>query len=293
MNWAAVLPGSWLATVLAALVGALVGGWLSKLAYRMPLRMEQAWAEQCREWLGQQVEQSDLVLPNAALASPHIRPLGPSVCPHCNVRLHLRQQVPLLSWLVLGRRCAFCRSAIPLRYPLTEVAGALLFGLCAYVFGVGVPGLLLMAFLATLLLLACIDLRASLLPDSLTLPLLWAGLLVNASPYALTGLSDAVLGAAGGYLVLWLIFHGFRLATGREGMGHGDFKLLAALGAWLGATALPMLLLGASIAGVVVGLGLIVCGKATRGQPQPFGPYLALAGIVALFVHGWAPLGHG
>ncbi|MEI2415253.1 A24 family peptidase [Orrella sp. JC864] len=285
-------PGSLAAAALAVLAGLLAGGWLTKLAYRIPLLMERAWAEQCREWLGQSAGQP-LALPNAALSDAQIRLRDPSACPDCQVRLPLRQQAPVLGWLMLGRRCAYCRAAISWRYPLTETACGVLFGLCAYVFGAGWLGWILMAFLAVLLLLAAIDLHTGLLPDCLTLPLLWAGLLLNASGHGLTGLHDAVLGAAGGYLFLWLVFHGFRLATGREGMGHGDFKLLAALGAWLGAAALPWLLLGASLAGIVVGVALVATGRASRGQALPFGPYLAAGGMLMLFLGGHAPALHG
>lgn len=275
------------AVPLAAVAGLCVGGWLTRVAPRMPLLMEHAWAEQCRDWLGH---------PHSGAPEPAHPPLrlrDPSVCPHCRVRLPLRRQVPLLSWAMLGGRCAACRARIGWHYPATELACAVLFALCAYVFGATWLALAAMGFVATLLLLAMIDLRSSLLPDSLTLPLLWAGLLLNASGYGLTSLHDAVWGAAGGYLFLWLLFHAFRFVTGREGMGYGDFKLLGALGAWLGASALPWLLLGASVAGAAVGLALLAAGRVGRSQPLPFGPYLALGGLALLFLGGYLPAHHG
>lgn len=274
------------AVPLAVLAGLFVGGWLTKLAPRMPLLMEHAWAEQCREWWGQASD------PASPAAHPP-RLYEPSACAHCHVRLPLRQQVPLLGWLMLGGRCAYCRADIGWHYPATEIACALLFALCVLVFGPSWLALAAIGYMTVLALLTLVDLRSSLLPDTLTLPLLWAGLLLNGSGYGLTTLQDSVWGAAGGYLFLWLLFHGFRLVTGREGMGYGDFKLLAALGAWLGATSLPWLLLGASITGAVVGIALTVTGKVGRGQPLPFGPYLAAGGMIMLLLNGYWAMGHG
>ncbi|WP_313624582.1 A24 family peptidase [Achromobacter sp.] len=259
---------------IAALAGLFVGNWLTLLTFRLPRMMEREWQAQCLEAVGKP--------PPAG----HYGLLSPaSQCPACNAPVGWKGRLPLLGWLLSGGRCASCKSPIGWRYPVIELLTCALFAACAVRFGATPLALMAMGLSATLVALAWIDFESTLLPDVLTQPLVWAGLLVNLFD-AFTSLQMAVAGAVAGYVFLWVIFHVFRLLTGREGMGHGDFKLLAALGAWFGIGALPMVLLGASLVGVLVGGALTLSGRASRGQPLPFGPYLALAGLVMLLLGG-------
>ncbi|OZI31672.1 prepilin peptidase [Bordetella genomosp. 10] len=265
-----------IAICLAVLAGLAVGSWLTTVVERLPRIMDYDWEAQCREWRGEEMP-TDPGRPS--LWRPACR------CPACLAPITGWRRLPVIGWLLLRGRCAACGQPIAWRYPMLECLTALGFAACVWRFGPGVQALWAMLLVAALLALAWIDLDTGLLPDAITLPLLWAGLLANvAHTFAPPG--QAVLGAAAGYGVLWLLFHGYRLATGREGMGYGDFKLLAALGAWLGLAALPLMLLAASLAGALAGLLLIATRRARRGQPQPFGPYLAAAGIVALLCGG-------
>ncbi|ANN79609.1 prepilin peptidase [Bordetella flabilis] len=208
-----------------------------------------------------------------------------SACHSCGAALRGWPRLPVLGWLFGPGRCGACRAPVAARGVLVALLTAVLFALCAWRFGPGYAALCAMVLVAALVALAWIDAQTGLLPDVVTLPLMWAGLLVNTMQVFATPV-DAILGAAAGYLFLWAIYQGFRLATGREGMGYGDFKLLAALGAWLGLPALPAVLIAASMAGVIVGMALILMRRIKRNQPQPFGPYLALAGIVGLLATG-------
>lgn len=259
---------------MAAVAGLFVGNWLTLLTYRLPRMMEREWQAQCLEAVGK---------PSPAAHDGLLSPA--SHCPACNAPVDRMGRFPLLGWLLLGGRCAACKSPIGWRYPVIELLTCVLFAACAWRFGATPLALIAMGLSATLVALAWIDFETTLLPDVLTQPLVWAGLLVNMFD-AFTSLQMAVAGAVAGYVFLWVIFHVFRLLTGREGMGHGDFKLLAALGAWFGIGALPMVLLGASLVGVLIGGALTLTGRASRGQPLPFGPYLALAGLVMLLLGG-------
>ena len=258
----------------AALGGLLVGNWLTLLTHRLPRMMEREWQAQCLD------------------AAGAARPAGvygllspPSHCPACEAPVAAAGRIPVLGWMLLRGRCAACQAPIGWRYPAIELLTCLLFAACAWRFGATPLALTAMGLSATLVALAWIDFESTLLPDVLTQPLVWAGLLVNLFD-AFTSVQLAVVGAVAGYVFLWVIFHVFRLLTGREGMGQGDFKLLAALGAWFGVEALPMLLLSASLVGVLIGGALTLSGRASRGQPLPFGPYLALAGLVMLLLGG-------
>ncbi|WP_323058845.1 prepilin peptidase [Aeromonas hydrophila] len=263
----------WLYFSLVFLFSLMIGSFLNVVIHRLPIMLEREWQA---EYLGyfnpetqpQQEEHYNLMVPRSA-------------CPHCGHAITAMENIPLLSWLWLKGRCRECQAPISARYPLVELLTALLSLVVAATFAPGWG--LLAALLLTWVLLALtfIDLDKMLLPDQLTLPLLWGGLLFN-----LTGgfapLADAVIGAMAGYLVLWSLYWAFKLLTGKEGMGYGDFKLLAALGAWLGWQALPIVLLLSSLVGAFIGIGLILLRNHHQNKPIPFGPYLAIAGWIAL-----------
>jgi len=266
----AVLPAGTFA-VLAGVLGLLVGSFLNVVIHRLPRMMQAQWVAQAAEIEGREPE------PQAPYNL--IRP--PSRCPGCAAPIGPLQNIPIVSWLALRGRCAACGIAISPRYPLVEALTGILSAWVAARLGwtpAGAGALLLVWFLVAL---AFIDADTTLLPDSMTLPLLWIGLLLNlGGTYA--PLADAVIGACAGYLVLWLVYWGFKLATGREGMGYGDFKLLGALGAWLGWKMLLPIVLLSSVAGAVIGIALIALARRGRQVPIPFGPYLAIAGFLTL-----------
>ena len=257
-----------------ALLGLLVGSFINVIVCRLPIMLERAW----------QSSELPNELPTEAfnLAVPR------SHCPSCAQQLSASENVPVVSFLFLRGRCRHCKSRISARYPLVEIAASVASILVAMTFGFTASTLAFLAFAWFLLALSLIDLDHHLLPDDLTLPLLWLGLLVSAFNLGLPGVSlfDAVIGAAAGYMTLWSLFWAFLLVTGKEGLGYGDFKLLAALGAWLGWQAILPVLLLASLAGAAIGLILIVFGGRERSAPLPFGPFLAAAGFVMLI---WGP----
>jgi leader peptidase (prepilin peptidase)/N-methyltransferase len=268
-----------LAIWLAAALGLAVGSWLTTVVYRLPRIMEYDWDNQGRE----QRQEPALPEPRPSLFRPACH------CRACQAPVRGWRRIPVLGWLLLRGRCGACGAAIGWRYPLIELMTALLFAACAWRFGANLAAAYAMVFTAALVTLAWIDMETGLLPDAITLPLLWVGLLVNTA-HVFASPALAIMGAAAGYAFLWALFHVFRLVTGREGMGFGDFKLLAALGAWLGLAALPWILILASVSGVIVGFALIFARRMKHGQPQPFGPYLAVAGIVGLLtigMHSW------
>ncbi len=264
-------PGDAAATLAWTLLGLMIGSFLSVVIHRLPVMMQRETENFIaleRNEPAPHTERYNLLVPRSA-------------CPSCGHRLSVFENIPLLSWLWLRGRCRHCHAPIGVRYPLVELLTALLAALLVWRFGSGSLGLAALALAWTLVALTFIDLDTQLLPDDLTLPLLWAGLLVNLNGLFVP-LTDAVIGAAAGYLSLWSVYWAFRLVTGREGVGYGDFKLLAALGAWLGWMMLPLIVLLSSVVGAVVGLLLIVLRKHQRDKPIPFGPFLALAGLVAL-----------
>jgi leader peptidase (prepilin peptidase)/N-methyltransferase len=257
-----------------ALLGLLVGSFINVIVYRLPIMLERAW----------QSSEARNELPTEAfnLAVPR------SHCPSCAQQLSAVENVPVVSFLFLRGRCRHCKSRISARYPLVEIAASVASILVAMSFGFTASTLAFLVFAWFLLALSLIDLDHHLLPDDLTLPLLWFGLLVSAFNLGLPGVSlfDAVIGTAAGYMTLWSLFWAFLLVTGKEGLGYGDFKLLAALGAWLGWQAILPVLLLSSLAGAATGLILIVFGGRERSEPLPFGPFLAAAGFVMLI---WGP----
>lgn len=257
------------------LIGLLVGSFLNVVIYRLPVMLEQSWREQCQVLLNlkPEAEQEPQLAYN--LLSPRSR------CRHCNSSIGALDNIPIISYLILRGRCRHCSTPISLRYPAIELTSALLCAGLAWYFGPGAKALLAMLLTWALLCLSMIDVDKQLLPDDITLPFLWLGLAANIFHVFTTPVS-ALMGVMLGYLVLWLIYQLFRLLTGKEGMGFGDFKLLAMLGAWTGWQMIPLIVLLASVAGSIIGVGLMIFRNHEHSQPIPFGPYLALAGWVAL-----------
>jgi len=262
--------------LVCVLFGLLVGSFLNVVIHRIPKMMEATWRQEARELLEQPAPKGEETPPIFNLVTPG------SHCPHCNHRIRWYENVPVVSWALLKGRCSGCKAAISKRYPIIELLTALVAGLCAWRFGYD-PWLIFMLYGSfTLLALAVIDLDTTLLPDDLTYPLLWAGLLAAVLGISPVSLPDAVIGAMAGYLALWSLYWVFKLLTGKEGMGYGDFKLLAALGAWLGWQYLPVVVLLSSVVGLVFAVSMMASGSVKRDQGIPFGPYLAIAGWIAL-----------
>jgi leader peptidase (prepilin peptidase)/N-methyltransferase len=265
-------PAAFMAAVF--ILGLLVGSFLNVLILRLPRMMEQEWRAQCREFLKEpghapeSVQRFNLWWP-------------PSQCPGCGHAIRAWENIPVLSYLALRGRCSGCKARISPRYPVIEFLTACLSAWVAWHFGFGWMALAALVFTWALIALSTIDLDHQLLPDSITLPLLWLGLLLSLAGL-FTDPQSSILGAVAGYLSLWSLYHAFRLLTGKEGMGYGDFKLLAMLGAWLGWQALPVIILLSSLVGALVGIGMILALGRDRNIPIPFGPYLAAAGWLAL-----------
>lgn len=265
----------WPLVLAAGVIGLLVGSFLNVVIHRLPRMMERQWAAQCAELNGTAPE-------GDAPAEPFNLAVPRSRCPHCGHAIAWHENIPVLSFLLLRGKCAGCKAPIGWRYPLVELATAALFAWSVWRFGLTPTAGLWCLFSALLVALALIDWDTTLLPDDLTLPLLWAGLLGAASGWTGAALGDAVWGAAAGYLALWLVYWAFKLATGKEGMGYGDFKLLAALGAWFGWQALVPIALMASGIGAIIGIAMKIAGKTRSGGVIPFGPFLALGGLTAM-----------
>lgn len=261
-------------TACAGLLGLCVGSFLNVVVHRLPKMMERQWRAECAELAGQEpppAERYNLVVPRSA-------------CPSCGHRIGALENIPVLSWLALRGKCAGCGTRISARYPAVELLSGTLSAYVAWHFGFGLAAAGALLFTWAMIALTFIDLDTFYLPDSITLPLLWLGLLFNLNA-TFVALPSAVVGAAAGYLSLWSVYWVFKWATGKEGMGYGDFKLLAAIGAWLGWTMLPLTILLSSLVGAVIGIGMIAFAGRERSVPIPFGPYLAIAGMIAL-LHG-------
>ena len=259
---------AWIA--LAAVLGLLVGSFLNVVILRLPGRMAAEWRREARDVL--ELEAIDEALPPGIVREP-------SHCPHCKHPLSAADNIPLFGWLLLGGRCRYCKAGISIQYPLVELLSGVLSAIVVWRFGVAWPALAGLVLTWTLIALSGIDFRTQLLPDQLTLPLLWLGLLLALRPLFVAP-PAAILGAAIGYLSLWSVYWGFKLLTGKEGMGHGDFKLLAALGAWMGPMALLPIVLLSSLIGAIVGGSLIALKRHDSDMPMPFGPFIAMAGWV-------------
>ena len=261
----------YLFAVLITLLGLLVGSFLNVVIYRLPLMMEREWQAQCDELSGEPTKQQEPL----SLSKPRSR------CPNCGHHISALENIPVLSYVLLGGKCSECKTDIAARYPVIEALTGLMSGLVAFYFGFDWICFAALIFTWSLIALTFIDVDHQLLPDSITLPLVWLGIFVNLFG-TFTDLQSSVIGAIVGYLSLWSVYQAFKLLTGKEGMGFGDFKLLAAIGAWLGWQLIPMTIIFSSLVGAVVGISLLVLKKHQRDIPIPFGPYLACAGWIAL-----------
>jgi leader peptidase (prepilin peptidase) / N-methyltransferase len=257
-------------------IGLIVGSFLNVVIYRLPIMMEREWTDQCSELL--EIENSKKPLHEIErfnLAKPD------SHCPKCNHAITAVENIPLFSFIFQGGKCSQCKTPISIRYPLIEAISGLLSCLVAYHYGFSWLSLALLFFTWSLIVLTMIDFDHQLLPDDITLPMLWLGLIIN-SFGLITSLQNALWGAVGGYMILWSVFWLFKLATGKDGLGYGDFKLLAALGAWMGWQSLPIIILLSSLVGALIGIILMMTQGRDKNTPFSFGPYLASAGFIAL-----------
>jgi leader peptidase (prepilin peptidase)/N-methyltransferase len=266
--------------------GLVIGSFLNVVIYRLPLMLKRDWRAQAAELLTPVAESP---APPPQLAVEHLTLSTPgSACPACKAPIKAWQNIPVVSWLLLRGRCAACKAPISMRYPLVELTTGLMSAWVAWHFGLGAAAACGLLVTWSLIALTGIDIDHQLLPDGITLPLMWAGLLASIIVGPMAGrpppvsAHDALIGAASGYVSLWLVFHAFRLITGKEGMGYGDFKLFAALGAWLGWKLLPLVILLSAFTGAVIGILMIVLRGRDRSVPMPFGPYLAAAGWIAM-----------
>lgn len=258
--------------VFIILTGLSVGSFLNVVIFRLPLILEKEWRQQCHEFLEiNDKEKAEKI----SLSSPA------SACPKCQHKIRFWENIPVISYILLRGKCSSCGNKISVQYPIIEIITALLSLIIAIHFGVSGETVAALLLTWSLISLTMIDFHTQLLPDNITLPLIWLGLIVNTSGL-FTDLQSSVIGAISGYLILWLVFHAFKLITGKEGMGYGDFKLLAALGAWMGWQFLPQIIILSSLVGAIIGISMMIFLKHDRNKPIPFGPYLAIAGWIAM-----------
>ena len=255
------------------IIGAFIGSFLNVVIHRIPVMLERQWKSECQELLNPETDTPSLPKYNLSVPRSH--------CPACNHQVKVIENIPIISYLFLRGKCSNCGIKISPQYPFVELLTAILTTFIMLKFGFSIQALGGVIFTWFLIALSGIDIKTQLLPDDLTFPFLWLGIIFNLFT-TYTDLTSSVLGAIFGYLTLWSVFHLFKLITGKEGMGYGDFKLLAALGAWLGWQSLPLILLFSSAVGAVIGIFMIVSKLQERSQPIPFGPYLAVAGWIAM-----------
>ena len=265
----------WLFYTTILFLGLCVGSFLNVVAYRLPLMMERDWKSECHEFLELNPPSFDNRLASINLAIPT------SACPNCGHNLRAWENIPVISYLLLKAKCSSCKTSISAQYPLVEFLTGVVSLVVAYKFGATLQTIAALFFTWALIALTLIDLKKQLLPDSITMPLLWLGIFLSLFN-VFTDLKSSVIGAIAGYLILWSVFHLFKLLTKKDGMGYGDFKLLSALGAWVGFSYLPQIILISSVVGSIAGISMLVLGKTKQQQPIPFGPYLAVAGWIAL-----------
>lgn len=257
---------------ISTIFGLMVGSFLNVVIYRLPKIMEREWHQNCLELQGKDTPSQ----------TPYTLSQPRSACPSCGHKITALENIPIISYLALRGHCRSCKTPISPRYPLIEALTGVLIGLLSWKFGYSITTIFAWAFTFALIALTFIDFDTQLLPDDITLPLLWLGLLFNLN-FGFTDLKSAVIGAMAGYLILWSVYWLFKLIRGKEGMGYGDFKLLAAIGAWFGWKLLPAVILLSSTLGAIIGIALIVLTKRGKDVPMPFGPFLAIGGIAALF----------
>ncbi len=267
------LPWAFYSAIL--FLGLCVGSFLNVVAYRLPLMMERDWKSECHAFLELEPPKIDKRLASINLATPT------SACPNCGHNLRAWENIPVISYLLLRAKCSSCKTNISAQYPIVEFLTGVTSLVVAYKFGVTLQTVAALFFTWALIALTLIDLKKQLLPDSITMPLLWLGIFISLFN-VFTDLKSSVIGAIAGYLILWSVFHLFKLLTKKDGMGYGDFKLLSALGAWVGFSYLPQIILISSVVGSIAGISMLILGKTKQQQPIPFGPYLAVAGWIAL-----------
>jgi leader peptidase (prepilin peptidase)/N-methyltransferase len=262
----------WLFYTTVFIIGLCIGSFLNVVAYRLPIMMEREWKSECQDFLGIEHEKDSKPF---TLSSPA------SACPECGHKIRFYENIPVLSYLILRGKCSSCGTHISLQYPVVELMTGILSLVVALRFDVSLQTLAGLAFTWMLVTLTLIDLKTQLLPDNITLPLLWSGILCALFDI-FTDLKTSIIGAMAGYMILWSVYQLFKLITKKEGMGFGDFKLLAAMAAWVGYSYLPQMILVSAITGSIIGIAMLVLGKSSQQQPIPFGPYLAIAGWIAL-----------
>ncbi|GMR15782.1 MAG: A24 family peptidase [Gammaproteobacteria bacterium] len=265
----------WLFYSSVLFIGLCVGSFLNVVAYRLPIMMERDWKLECHEFLELEPPKYEDKLITLNLATPA------SACPNCGHTLRAWENIPVISYLFLKGKCSSCGTHISIQYPVVELITGIASLIAAFSFGVTIQTLAALFFTWILIALTLIDLKKQILPDDITLPLIWSGILLSFFDI-FTDLTSSVIGAMAGYLILWSVYQLFKLLTKKEGMGFGDFKLLAALGAWTGFAYLPQIILVSSVVGSIAGISMLIIGKTKQQQPIPFGPYLAIAGWIAL-----------
>ena len=260
-------------TIITGLVGLMVGSFLNVVIYRLPVMMENNWRRECHEFLEMAPAQENPEIFNLLLP--------PSRCQHCYTKIRAYQNIPVISYIVLGGKCAHCKASISIRYPVIETITGSVSAIIAWHFGFSFETLFALLLAWSLITLSTIDIDHQLLPDSITLPLLWLGLFLSLFQL-FTDSHSSIIGAITGYLSLWIVYQSYKLMTGKKGMGYGDFKLLALFGAWLGWQFIPVILLLSSLVGAIIGVSMILLTTRDHRTPIPFGPYLAIAGWIAL-----------
>jgi leader peptidase (prepilin peptidase) / N-methyltransferase len=264
--------------ILIGLFGLMIGSFLNVVIYRLPIMLNREWRLECYEYLDNNLEYDNL------LKSKSINLLLPrSSCPKCNHNLKIIDNIPILSYLVLAGKCRYCTNKISLKYPFVELLTCILFIFATINFGLSYQTSAALLIVSSLIVITFIDLEHTIIPDNITMPVLWAGILANMYYQVFANVETAILGAVVGYISLWSFYWLFKLLTGKEGMGHGDFKLLAMLGAWLGWQAIPGIVILSSVIGAIIGIGMIIFMGRNKNIPIPFGPYLAIAGFIYLF----------
>ncbi len=269
----------WFFYTVIIFLGLTVGSFLNVIIYRLPVMLDREWTQQCHDYLQHDATDTETRAEKFNLSYP------PSTCPQCQHKIRAWENIPVISYIMLGGKCSHCKTPISIQYPLVETVTAILSVFVAWHFGATAQTMAALILTWSLVALTMIDAQKQILPDNITQPLLWLGIIVNI-PELFTSIESSVIGAIAGYLILWFIYHLFRILTGKEGMGYGDFKLLAVLGAWMGWEMLPLIIVLSSVVGAIIGIAMIVFRKHDKGVPIPFGPYLAIAGWIAFL---WGP----